>query len=242
MPKVHSKMAADVFFEGFTEDAFAFLKKLARNNDRDWFLPRKPHFEQQLQKPMAHLLHAIESELAKNKVPLATNPKPVLFRIYRDIRFSSDKSPYHTHVSGALYRNGRKNAPGMLYVHIGEKEKFAAVGFWQPERPLLTNWRLRMQAEPAEFLEVVNQLKRQKLELSTDHRLQRMSRGFEAMESSNLAEFLRLQSFVIMRPIADSEALSPNLPRQIARFATDALPLLAYGWSVPEAKPAAFLD
>ena len=235
-------MPADVSFQGFTEDAFAFLKKLARHNDRDWFLPRKPLFEQQLQKPMAHLLYAIESELAQNKLPLATNPKSVLFRIYRDIRFSSDKSPYHTHVSGALYRNGRKNAPGALYVHIGAKEKFAGAGFWQPERPLLTNWRLRMQAEPAKFLEVIKQLKRKKLQISTSHRLQRMPRGFEALETSPLAEFLRLQSFVIMRPITDSEALSPNLPRHIARFAIDALPLLAYGWSVPEAKPAAFLD
>jgi uncharacterized protein (TIGR02453 family) len=235
-------MPAELSFNGFPQDAFAFLKKLARNNNRDWFLPRKPLFEQQLQKPMAQLLYAIESELAKNKVPLATNPKSVLFRIYRDIRFSSDKRPYHTHVSGALYRNGRKNAPGMLYVHMGEKEKFAGVGFWQPERPLLTNWRLRMQAEPAEFLDVVKQLKRKKLELSTSHHLQRMPRGLEAPEGSPLAEFLRLQSFVITRPIADSEALSSNLPRQIARFAIDALPLLTYGWSVPEAKPAVFLD
>ncbi len=238
----NGKVPEELSFNGFTEEAFAFLKKLARNNDRNWFLPRKPLFEEQLQKPMAHLLYAIESELAQNKLPLATNPKSVLFRIYRDIRFSSDKSPYHTHVSGALYRNGRKNAPGMLYVHMGAKEKFAAVGFWQPERPLLTNWRFRMQAEPARFLDVIKQLKRKKLELSTSHRLQRMPRGFEVTDGSPLAEFLRLQSFVIMRPIADSEALSPSLPRQIARFAIDALPLLAYGWSVPDAKSPAFLD
>ncbi len=98
-----------------------------------------------------------------------------------------------------------------------------------------------MQAEPAKFLEVIKQLKRKKLQISTSHRLQRMPRGFEAVETSPLAEFLRLQSFVITRPISDSEALSPNLPHKIARFAIDALPLLAYGWSLPEAKPAVFL-
>jgi uncharacterized protein (DUF2461 family) len=99
-----------------------------------------------------------------------------------------------------------------------------------------------MQAKPANFLAVIKQLKRQKLQIATSHRLQRMPRGFEALGTSPLAEFLRLQSFVIMRPITDSEALSPNLPRYIARFAIHALPLLAYGWSLPEAKPAAFLD
>jgi uncharacterized protein (TIGR02453 family) len=166
----------------------------------------------------------------------------VLFRIYRDIRFSADKSPYHTHVSGALYHNGNKKAPGALYIHIGEKEKFVGAGFWQPERSLLTNWRLRMQAEPGKFLEVVKQLKRKKLEISRSHHLQRMPRGFEAMEDSPLAEFLRLQSFVIMRPITPDEAQSPHLPRQIARFAMDALPLLTYGWSLPTAKPSVLLD
>jgi len=190
---------------------------------------------------MAQLMSAIEREM-KKKAPLATDPKSTLFRIYRDIRFSANKSPYHTHVSGALYRNGNKKAPGALYVHIGEKEQFVGAGFWQPERPLLTNWRLSMQAEPGKFLEVVEQLKRKKLEISSSQRLQRMPRGFEALENSPLAEFLRLQSLVIMRPITPDEAQSPNLPRQIARFAMDALPLLTYGWSLPPAKPAMLLD
>jgi uncharacterized protein (TIGR02453 family) len=234
--------ATEGTFAGFSEEAFAFLKKLAKNNHRDWFLPRKPVFEERLQRPMAELLYAIERELRTKKSPLATDPKATLFRIYRDIRFSADKSPYHTHVSGALYRNGNKRSPGVLYVHLSETEKFAGAGFWQPERPLLTNWRLRMQAEPGEFLAVVKQLKRKKLEISMSHRLQRMPRGFEALEDSKLAEFLRLQSFVIPRPISEDEALSPNLPSHIAGFAMDALPLLAYGWSLPAAKPAVLLD
>jgi uncharacterized protein (TIGR02453 family) len=239
---MNNKMTTDVPFTGFNEEAFAFLKKLAKNNNRDWFLPRKPIFEERLQKPMAQLMHAIECEMAKDRVPLATHPKSALFRIYRDIRFSADKSPYHTHVSGALYRDGKKNAPGALYVHIGEKEKYAAAGFWQPERPLLTSWRLRMQAEPSRFLDAMKQLKRRKLEISSSHCLQRMPRGFEAMESSLLAEFFRLQSFIVMRPITPTEALSQSLPRQIARFAIDAKPLLEFGWSVAETKPALFLD
>ncbi len=229
-------------FAGFNPEAFTFLKKLAKNNQREWFLPRKPIFEEQLQKPMARLLFAIERELAKKKLPLAANPKSVLFRIYRDIRFSEDKSPYHTHVSGALSRNGKKDTPGMLYVHIGEKEQFAGIGFWQPERPALTNWRLSMQAAPKKFLEVVKQLKRKGLELSNTYSLKRMPRGFEALEKSPLAGFLRLQSFAVIRPITKAEVLSPDLPLQIARFALAAKPLLDYGWDLPEAKPHQLMD
>jgi len=236
------KAAGDEAFNGFSEDAFAFLKKLAKNNKREWFLPRKPLFEEQLQKPMARLLYAIERELAKSKLPLATNPKSVLFRIYRDTRFSEDKRPYHTHVSGALSREGKKNTPGMLYVHMGEKEQFAGAGFWQPERPALTNWRLQMQAEPKKFLEVVKQLKRKGLDLSSANSLKRMPRGFEALEGSPLAEYLRLQSFVVMRHFKKEEVLSPDLAGQVARFALDSRPLLDYGWALPEAKPAVLMD
>ncbi len=135
-------------FGGFTEDGFKFLKGLAKNNDREWFLPRKATFEEKLQEPMLQLILAVESEMKKAKVPLATKPKAPLTRIYRDIRFSANKSPYHTHVGATLHRHGKKTEPGALYVHIGENEHFLGIGFWQPERPLLTNWRLRIQAEP----------------------------------------------------------------------------------------------
>jgi uncharacterized protein (TIGR02453 family) len=229
-------------FSGFSEDALAFLKKLAKNNRREWFQPRKSTYEELLQRPMAQLMFAVESDMKRQRIPLATNPKSVLFRIYRDIRFSADKKPYHTHVSGALHKDGKKNFAGALYIHIGEKESFVGAGFWQPERPALTNWRLQMQAEPEKFLDVIKQLKRKKLELSREQSLQRMPRGFEAMDGSPLAEFLRLQSFVVMHPLTTPDILSSDLPSRIVRFALAAKPLFDYGWSIPQAKPTLFLD
>jgi uncharacterized protein (TIGR02453 family) len=229
-------------FPGFSEDAFKFLKGLAKNNDREWFLPRKSAFAKQLQEPMMQLVLAVESELKKNKIPLQTKAKAPLSRIYRDIRFSADKSPYHTHVSGTLHRNGKKDSPGALYIHIGEKEQFAAAGFWQPDRPILTNWRLRMQGEPKIFLNMIKKLAGKKLALDHNHQLQRMPRGFETAEGSPIGEYLRFQSFVIMRPLSKAEVMSAKLPQTVARFALDAAPLLEYGWTVPQAKPAVFLD
>jgi uncharacterized protein (TIGR02453 family) len=236
-----SKMRRDPF-QGIHQEGLEFLKKLAKNNKREWFSNRKPFFEEHLQEPMTQLMIALELEMAKNRLPLLSSPKAVLSRIYRDIRFSADKSPYHSFVSGTLYRNGKKTAPGALYVHVGAKEQFAAIGFWQPERPLLTNWRLRMQTDPAAFLNIVKQLRRKKLEISDSHRLQRMPRGFEALESSPLAQYLRLQSFVMMLPISSEEVISKDLPGKISRFALDARPLLEYGWELPETKPTVFAD
>jgi len=229
-------------FLGFGEEAFRFLKGLTKNNDRDWFLPRKATFEQELQRPMLQLILAVESEMKKRKIPLLSKAKAPLSRIYRDIRFSANKSPYHTFVSGTLHKQGKKTAAGALYIHVGEKEHFAAVGFWQPERPVLTNWRLRMQAEPKAFLNMLKQLKGKNLSLDGGHSLQRMPRGFETEMDSTIGEYLRFQSFVIMHPLAKSDVMSAKLPQLVASFAADAKPLLDYGWAVPVTKPTVFLD
>jgi len=237
-----SKPSAAGGFGGFSEEALLFLQKLAKNNKRDWFLPRKGFFEEHLQAPMTQLMFAVERELTKSDMRLRVNPKSATFRIYRDIRFSADKTPYHTHISGVLYRNGNKSAPGALYVHIGDKEHFTGAGFWQPERSLLTNWRLSMQDEQEMFLSVIKQLKRKKLDISRSSALQRMPRGFETMNGKPVAEFLRLQSFTVRRMISSSEAMSRDLPGQIARFALDAKPLLDYGWALPEVKRPLFAE
>jgi len=218
------------------------LKGLAKNNDRDWFQPRKAIFEQHVQEPMTALMLAIEAEMKKNKVPLLTKPKAILSRIYRDVRFSADKSPYHSHIGGMLHKNGKKDAPGGLYVHIGAKEQMVGLGFWQPDRPLLTNWRLRMQEDPKTFLKMVQQLKSKKLAMDENYRLQRMPRGFEAEDGSTIGHYLRYQSFVIMRPLTLAEVVSAKLPQVISKFALDARPLLDYGWAVPEAKATVFVD
>jgi uncharacterized protein (TIGR02453 family) len=236
------KIAPPSEFSGFSEEAFRFLRGLKKNNNRDWFLSRKAIFEEQLQAPMTLLMRAIESEMKKNKVPLLAKPKAILSRISRDVRFSANKDPYHNFLSGTLVRNGRKGAPGVLYVHIDDKEPFAAVGFWQPERTVLTNWRLRMQAEPQPFLGLVQQLENKKLALAEEHRLQRMPRGFTAADGSPIAEYLRFESFVLVRPITKAETMSAELPYLVTRFVLDAKPLLDYGWAIPVREPAVFVD
>jgi len=229
-------------FPGFTEEAFKFLKGLAKNNDREWFLPRKRIFETELQAPMTALMLAVEDELRRNGVLLLTKKKTVLNRIYRDIRLSANKDPYHTHVGGMLHKNGKKDAPGGLYVHIGDKEKFVGVGFWQPDRPMLTNWRLKMQDDPKKFLKMVQQLKSKGLVMDDKHRLQRMPRGFEGADGAEIGEYLRYQSFVIIRPLTKTEVMAPKLPSLIAQVGLDAKPLLEFGWAVPGVKASVFMD
>ena len=89
-------------FAGFPPEMVKFFRSLKRNNRREWFQPRKHLFEQHVKAPMLELVGAINTELAKFAPEYVTEPK--IFRIYRDTRFSADKTPYKTHVAASFSR------------------------------------------------------------------------------------------------------------------------------------------
>ena len=89
-------------FTGFTPEAIQFLADLAEHNDRSWFQPRKGDYERLLKEPMEQLCVAVGERFAQRGIPLLSDPKRSPFRIYRDTRFSKDKSPYKTHVAATF--------------------------------------------------------------------------------------------------------------------------------------------
>ena len=95
-------------FSGFRPEAIQFLVNLAENNSRDWFQPRKADFERLLKRPMEELCVALEEQFRARDIPLHADPARSPFRIYRDTRFSKDKTPYKTAVGGELLLGGRR--------------------------------------------------------------------------------------------------------------------------------------
>ena len=96
----------------FTPKVFQFLKELKKRNQRDWFLKNKERYEEELKQPMLRFITDFNSELQKVSKHLRADPKPVggsMFRIYRDVRFSEDKSPYKTHLSADLQSKLHEN-------------------------------------------------------------------------------------------------------------------------------------
>src|SRR4051794_6281405 len=89
-------------FQGFPPEAIQFLAELAENNTRDWFQPRKGDYERFLKRPMEELCIALDDQFRTRGVPLHADPARSPFRIYRDTRFSKDKSPYKTHVAASF--------------------------------------------------------------------------------------------------------------------------------------------
>src|ERR1044071_6419111 len=96
-----------------------FFRGIARNNNRDWFLPRKPAFEQHVKQPMHELVALVNGALQSIAPEYVTEPSKAVYRFYRDTRFSKDKKPYKEHVAASFYHRGLKDqgAAG-FYFHL----------------------------------------------------------------------------------------------------------------------------
>ena len=181
-------------FTGFSAQALKFLRDLKKNNDRAWFAPRKEIFERECLAPLRALTVDLASALRKARVPIDADPSRVGFRIYRDVRFSRDKSPYKTNLGTYLPYRGVRGAPGGLYVHITPKESFVVAGFYQLDKEPLQRWREAMASDPKRFQSVMRALQRNGLGLSEEHEtLKRMPRGFEAMAEIPIARYFKTE-------------------------------------------------
>lgn len=224
-------------FAGFGPGAFAFLRDLAREQDRDWFQANREAYEAELRGPMASLVAAVSDALVPRRIALRGDPQRAMFRIQRDIRFSKDKRPYKTHAGATLTRDGGKLSSGLLYIHIDPEGCFTAAGFWQPEPAALEAIRRAIAGKPAVFKRALAALAAKGLPLSPDaDALKRPPRGYEAVEDPVLREVLRCRSLVVRRPLPDTGA---GLPGAIAEFAADALPLLQFGWAAIDGRTKA---
>ena len=137
-------------------EGLAFLRNLKRNNDRAWFTPRKAIFEAELKEPMLAIIRKV-SEAMESFAPAYVRPaEKCLFRIYRDTRFSGDKTPYKTHVAAWWMLEGLKKTSGAgFYFHVDDKEVIIAAGAWMPEKDQLAAIRHWLLEHHAEFRKVL---------------------------------------------------------------------------------------
>ena len=221
-------------FAGFSPESLDFFKRLRKNNRREWFAKHRSEYEENLVAPMKALVFAVEEECHRAGISLMANRRSPVNRIYRDIRFSPDKSPYFTFIGAQLTRDGTNKSPGVVYLHFSDNEAFIASGFWQPERELMQAWRARIIEKSDDFLAMVKELKRGGLSLASSYRLRGMPRGYSQFADSPLAEHLKLTSFVVSRPVTAKECTSRTLPKTVGKFAAAASPLLRFGWAIAD--------
>src|SRR5215467_5570941 len=144
-------------FRGFSPDALSFLRALKRNNRRDWFQPRKEKYEALIKAPMLEFVACLNEEMARFASAYVTPPEKAVYRIYRDTRFSPDKTPYKTHVAAIFPRHTAVKREGaVFYLHFTEKEVLAFGGVWGPDRDELMAYRGLLRDNHEEFESILS--------------------------------------------------------------------------------------
>ncbi|MGH7527341.1 MAG: TIGR02453 family protein, partial [Gemmatimonadales bacterium] len=146
-------------FDGFRPEALAFLRRLTRNNRRDWFERHRLVYESEVRDPMRALVEELDVRLARVAPELTGDPRRSIFRIHRDVRFSADKSPYKTNAACQFYhhdagRGAGRDAEGAgagLYFQLADGECFVAGGIWMPARPALERIREALADSPGSW-------------------------------------------------------------------------------------------
>jgi uncharacterized protein (TIGR02453 family) len=208
-------MAETTSFAGFSPKARTFLRELAAHNDRDWFQPRKAEYERLLKDPLEELCLALSVEFATRNLPLESDPRKSPFRIYRDIRFSKDKSPYKTHVSASFPWIGGGSRSGGGYFHFSADEAYVGGGMWHPEAGWLAAWRRTVDQDE----DKVEAALRDRDFVATfgeveGERLKRVPPGYPADHPG--AELLKLKDVTFGKRLPDEDVVSPDLPKRIA--------------------------
>lgn len=214
----------------FTPDTFAFLRDLKANNDRDWFNANKARYRSQMQEPAIRFVTDFAKHLEKISGHFRADPRPVggsIFRIYRDTRFSKDKSPYKTHLGIQFRHESAKSAytPG-YYLHIEPGSCFVGLGIWHPDGPTVKKIRDRMVERPAEWKKAIGGKRfRDRLELAGDS-LVRPPRGYDPEHP--LIEDLKRRDFIATTRLTQKAVLETGFVREFAGLCSAGSPLVKF--------------
>ncbi|HWK28771.1 MAG TPA: DUF2461 domain-containing protein [Solirubrobacter sp.] len=193
----------------FTPELFAFLRELAANNDREWFSANKARFVAEVQEPALAFVEDVGMrlpEVSRHFVADARTSGGSLFRIYRDVRFSRDKSPYKTHV-GIQFRHQQSrdvHAPG-YYVHLEPGTVFIACGTWHPERDTLHAIRTAIASRPGRWQEIAEAPSFRSAFRLGGESLKRPPAGFD--REHPLIEELKRKDFIAIADLSEADAV-----------------------------------
>ena len=231
----------------FSTATLGFLRNLKRHNERPWFEAHRAEYEGDVKAPMRELIEEMDVRLARLAPEIIGDPKRSMFRIYRDIRFSSDKSPYKTHASCWFYHRdgtrgvGREAAGGGagFYFQIAPGDSFTGGGMWMPPREALVKLRDAIAEDPKGFAKIATDKRvlRRFGGLDEEAMLRRVPRGFAPDHPA--ARWLKLQSFVTGRALSDAQAISARLPTLLEADFELMVPLVRWINGVLGLRPAA---
>lgn len=194
----------------FKNSTFQFLKNLQENNNREWFAEHKDTYLKAQQNAKT-VFTAIHYRLQKHD----EIEKSKMMRIYRDVRFSNDKTPYKAHFANSYTRLG-KELRGGYFIRIRPNESFLAGGFWEPNKDDLFRIRKEIEQDATEIRDLLNHAKYQKHfggKFESFGELKTAPRGFDKNHPD--VDLLRKKGFIAVRNFTDQEVLAPNFVDEV---------------------------
>lgn len=217
-------------FIGFGAQALPFLKALDFHQSREWFQENKALYVSELETPRGDLVEALTHAFAQSGIPLKGDRKKSVYRIYRDVRFAKDKSPFNKHVSALLTPSGEKREQdGSFFIKIGIEGCFMAAGFYLDGSDRLKDFRNRIVTYPDAYRSLVAVLKNNRLEFGTDGALKRLPKDFDAVSEPDLVAAMKLKHFYVQQDIDPAIVTTPQLVELCVDFMKRAMPLLQWG-------------
>ena len=215
----------------FTPRFFEFLEELSRNNNRDWFIPNKQRYERDVREPMLSFIAGFAPRLRKITPRYVADPRPMggsMMRIYRNLRFSRDKTPYHTNASAAFGHREveRHHGSPAFYLSLSPAEAFMGVGVWHPHPETTAKIRDAIAAHPAKWKTAVNDKKFKTRFEMMGEMLSRPPKGYDA--DSPLIEDLKRKDYIGGTEFTRKEVCSPDFLDLFSRACTEASPFMKF--------------
>jgi uncharacterized protein (TIGR02453 family) len=219
-------------FQGFADADAKFFKALAKKNDREWFQAHKAEYEEGWHAPMKLLLSDVKAAIDKTYAHTDLD-EPKVFRIFRDVRFSKDKTPYKTHVGGfvPLLRRGKKatDLPMAVYFHVGVDETFGAAGHYMMEPESLARFRKAVADDKRgkELERILAGLAKKGFKADSHESLKRVPKEYDADHPR--AELLKRKGLIVGFPKVPKGLLAtPKLTKWVADCCKATAPLVEW--------------
>ena len=207
---------------------FDFLLDIEQNNNRDWFQQNKKRYDAALKNVQEFIAQTIVGISVFDASVSGQNAKNCIFRIYRDVRFSHDKTPYKTHFGAFITPNGRKSGDAGYYIHIQHNASFLTGGLWSPEPSVLKKIREEIYYSPEELVGILENktFKSTFGELIDEGSLKNPPKMYPAdFEHINL---LKYRHFCTEKPVSNAEVTAEDFLKKCLQILEISAPLVKY--------------
>ena len=210
----------------FTQQTLKFLRALKRNNNREWFGSHKAEYEANVRAPMLAIIEWLAEDFSRIAPDLVASPRS-MYRIYRDTRFSPDKTPYKTQVAAAFpHARLPKHESAALYFHLAPDQLWVGGGLYAPQRCQLHTIRKHICSNLSSFRSLVESTTMRRMGGIKGTALQRVPRGFT--RDHEAGEYLKLKQYLLGVELDPTLATSPRFYSTLLRRFTAVAPLVQF--------------